>query len=247
MGSGRERDTVEKREREREGKERLLASEPVISFGDHGRQRKGARGGASGRRHVLLMCLCRRQASASSLLSLLVSLIRLRHSTLSSISATRLVLLTLPPARAHLFSENTHASLPVSDTFRQESRPSSLSLRHSISLASTHTLNKILPGSHEDEGGGGRVKTLRGIPCTTAPASEDNPVGTSSSSVVRSHRHIVPLPLSPVTNNEHVNYVYYNKISKFMQMDIYTYINIVCICRRVHTCIHTCACSQSFS
>lgn len=82
----------------------------------------------------------------SSLLSSLLSLLStyLYHSALPSICAFRLALPSY---------ENTHASLPVSDTFRQEreSQPSSPSLDISRENAHACTLNKILPSSPEEE------------------------------------------------------------------------------------------------
>jgi len=59
----------------------------------------------------------------------------------------------LPPPSIPLSSlENIRASLPVSDTFRQESQPSSSLLGISRAHAHACTLNKILPTFRAEDG-----------------------------------------------------------------------------------------------
>lgn len=105
------------------------------------------------------MCLCRRQASSTSLLFTLLSLLSYPSLPLRSSEYLRTLLLhpTCPPTVASLATlstsllppfiplsslENTRASLPVSDTFRQESQPSSPSL--DISREHAHACARAL-------------------------------------------------------------------------------------------------------
>lgn len=98
-------------------------------------------------------CIIDVPVSPASLFSSLLLSSRLFSSLYLSLPLCSSEYLRLPsrPFLTHPLHENTHASLPVSDTFRQESQPSSPSLDISREYAHACTLNKIHPSFHEEE------------------------------------------------------------------------------------------------